>query len=201
MEDLKSAFCDFVSGDIDYDSLPESPYKTKVVALNQAIKTNPDLGEQIKMEVINTSVTDMYDIDKMRRLMRELVEFFNTLFKNDGIFCSTVDSNNLLMWAHYADQHRGAVVELTPSVERDSALLVSREVHYTEIRPFLYDDPIDMITRGLTMAPEEAAGKIFDRLIYTKSAEWEYEKEWRLHIPRFILDQDSMRRCTFIQRN
>jgi hypothetical protein len=90
------------------------------------------------------------------------------------------------MWAHYADQHRGGVVEFTPCIEKDSAFLASREVRYTDVRPVLYKDPIAMIIHGMIMSVDEATESIYDRLVYTKSAEWSYEKEYRLHIPNFI---------------
>jgi Protein of unknown function (DUF2971) len=92
------------------------------------------------------------------------------------------------MWAHYADHHRGAVIELTPCVQKDSALLVSKEINYTDVRLLLYQEPIDMITRGLTTSPKDTAQLIFDRLIYTTSTEWSYEKEYRLTIHSSIPD-------------
>lgn len=191
LEGLTVAFCEFVSGEIAYDSLRDSPNKYKVIMMNQAIKDDPEIIEKIQEEITNTPIEELYNVEEMRQLTSNIINLLTGLFRNDGVFCSSMDNNNLLMWAHYADQHRGAVVEFTPCAEKDSALRVSREVNYTNVRPSLYQDPIDMITHGLTMTPEESAEQILERLVYTKSTEWAYERERRLHIPRFIPDSEE----------
>ena len=39
-------------------------------------------------------------------------------FRNTALFCATRTNDNLLMWAHYAEQHTGAVLGFKPDVER-----------------------------------------------------------------------------------
>jgi hypothetical protein len=185
-EGLRLTFFEFVSGDIDYTTLRLSDRGLKVILMNKVIKADPNLKEVIRAELLNTPIANIYDLDALRKLSQDSLNEIRDSFRNDGILCLTEDSNHLLMWAHYADQHRGAVMKFTPSVEKDSALLVARSVRYSDVRPALYQTPIDIVTHAMTMTIEQSGRKILDDLIYTKSSEWAYEKEYRLHIPGFI---------------
>lgn len=90
------------------------------------------------------------------------------------------------MWSHYAQHHEGVVLEFKPNVAKDLALLASRAVQYAQQRPLLYRTPADLVRRALLMSAEESTKEMIDELIYTKSVEWEYEKEYRLAIPNFV---------------
>jgi hypothetical protein len=98
--------------------------------------------------------------------------------RNCAIFCASRTPTNLLMWAHYAEQHRGAVLGFLPDVARDSMLTQIEPVAYSDRRPSLLDD-YDLLTRP---TPESAAAAN-RRLYLTKSSEWSYERELRLFIP------------------
>jgi hypothetical protein len=87
-----------------------------------------------------------------------------------GVVSLSEDPLQLLMWAHYADEHRGAVVEL--DIAHDALLSRSdggdkysdiRKVEYTQQKISGLPSP-DTIVRALT----------------TKSTDWSYECEWRL---------------------
>ncbi len=194
-ERFKSAFFDFITGDIDYATLRDSPRRDKIMIINRAFKKNAESREKIRQQILSLPIDELHDLDEMRREHLDAVDVLRDFFKNDGIFCSSVDDNNLLMWAHYAEQHRGAVLELTPSVEKDSPLLLSNEIIYSDVRPVLYRDPADMIKRGMTMSETKSAKEMYDRLVYTKSMEWSYEKEYRLHIPGFIPENREYATC------
>jgi len=75
---------------------------------------------------------------------------------------------------------------MQPNLEKDSALLASRPVHYSNERPLMYRSARDMVERALFMSAEDVANALLRSLIYTKSLEWEYEGEFRLAIPRFV---------------
>ncbi len=100
-------------------------------------------------------------------------EIYKRINENLGVLCLTEKPTNLLMWAHYADQHQGAVVEFDTShaffnrrrgPQDDFRHL--RKVFYTEQRPHLLLNNSDAL-----------------RFFYFKSPEWEYEQEWRLIVP------------------
>ena len=85
-----------------------------------------------------------------------------------GILSLCDQPDNMLLWAHYGQEHRGAVLELDVGeliAERTAPddLQVLAEVEYS-------DERIDYIARGMPL---------WMTLIY-KSAAWVYEREWRL---------------------
>jgi hypothetical protein len=87
-----------------------------------------------------------------------------------GVLSLTEKPCNLLMWSHYADQHRGFVIEFDAShpffqprgSPRDEFHHV-RRVEYTRQRP---STPIESF--------------VGPRTLLTKSVEWRYEREWRM---------------------
>jgi Protein of unknown function (DUF2971) len=89
-----------------------------------------------------------------------------------GILSLTEKYDNLLMWAHYAAQHTGYVIEIDmahefwkafdgANVERGPDAL--RKVAYSEHRP----------GRG-------GVGLSVTDVYFTKSVKWAYEQEWRI---------------------
>lgn len=69
---------------------------------------------------------------------------------------------NLLMWAHYADSHKGFIIEF----ERD----------------FLYDISINKVNYKSdrdSLTYEHISDNNFNNIIFNKSNEWSYEQEYR----------------------
>lgn len=87
-----------------------------------------------------------------------------------GILCLSEVADSLLMWAHYADSHRGFLIEFDERslffdrrVNPDDELRHLRKVTYNSQRP------------ALTLADV----KDFSSFM-TKGVDWEYEAEWRM---------------------
>lgn len=115
-----------------------------------------------------------------------------------GIVCLTEKPDNLLMWAHYAQNHEGFVVGFDtehPFFSKSSSGLGLRKVKYSEKRPSL---PKRMVEEEMLEQPpinpfgfvsifgfssnnkfgyEYADG---DDFRFVKSRDWGYEEEWRL---------------------
>lgn len=186
LEALKGEFHDYLVNGIKEKPSNNSRYKDILQFMHRAIMSaSDDNKEKFRKEILKTPIEDMYDLDRLRRTNDEVVGFINTAFSYDGVFCSTTDNNNLLMWAHYADHHRGAVIEYSPNVEKDSAFLASRPVHYSQERPLPYKDASAMVA-GLQRNLDETIRDIVDRLVFTKSSHWSYEQEYRLFVPFMI---------------
>ena len=93
-----------------------------------------------------------------------------------GVFTMTEDNENILMWSHYAESHKGFCVEFNPkrlfeicyNYIKIGDLIVSKKVKYSSTYPLInpykvsasYEEYMDWLT--------------------VKSSVWEYEKEWRL---------------------
>lgn len=112
----------------------------------------------------------MFSLNDTEMLRRIRKEFYEAIDKEVGVLSLTERPDNLIMWAHYAQQHQGFVIEFdethpyfnqkpTPD-ETDSLLKVKYSV----------DRPAQALMTGMD---------VLDMLL-TKSKDWEYEQEWRL---------------------
>ena len=82
------------------------------------------------------------------------------------------------MWSHYAKYHTGVVLAFKP-FERDSALLAAEKVNYVDEVPLVLtrEEYLDVMTGR---KPRPDTSDLFKRCVYRKSADWAYEKEWRV---------------------
>lgn len=101
--------------------------------------------------------------ETMARKLEELI----------GVLCLSESPKSLLMWAHYADSHRGFVLQFDETspffnqrVSEDDELRHLRQVIYSSKRP------------SLTLSEVEDGSAFL-----TKGVEWEYEAEWRMLVP------------------
>jgi hypothetical protein len=97
------------------------------------------------------------------------------------IICLTEDINNVVMWSHYSENHKGIAFKFRVLDALDHPFLVAKKVTYSkdyvnwgsaqEIADHLFNvSQIDMIART------------FD-LVYLKHQNWSYEQEWRCYYP------------------
>jgi len=85
---------------------------------------------------------------------------------------SLADSNkNLLMWAHYAEDHKGMCLEFE---RKDGELLAS----FDSTQPIVYTDNHPKLSPK-SLLDKTATLKSKKRILYVKSKHWEYEQEWR----------------------
>jgi len=101
-----------------------------------------------------------------------------------GVLCFSGLKDNLLMWAHYADSHRGFVVEFDTEDEDFRRLGELHEVLYRKDRP-LFD-----VVKGPDMA-----------IYLLKGLEWNYEKEFRIFRPLLGCERRSIHgtNCFFVR--
>lgn len=88
---------------------------------------------------------------------RKITELGNSM----GILSLTEEPDNLLMWSHYADHHKGMVIEFDKSHP-----VMNKRIHrvrYTHRRP-----NIKLLDLNI------------DDFLLTKSRDWSYEMEWRV---------------------
>ncbi len=99
---------------------------------------------------------------------------YSGLDKNVGVLSLCERFDDLLMWAHYGEQHKGMVIGFDSNdgffdqrLNEHDDFRHLRPVQYTQIRPtmqFARDDEMSQI-------------------LLTKSDEWSYEEEWRMLLP------------------
>ena len=107
---------------------------------------------------------------KRKDFTNEITQFQNRL-KSFGILSLAETAKDILMWSHYADDHKGICIELERSPDNELGNSEStRKVAYAQSYPSL-------TPKSLGSAHEiDAALK---RVLYTKSKQWTYEDEWR----------------------
>jgi len=91
-----------------------------------------------------------------------------------GVICFSHSENQPLMWAHYADSHRGAMIvfdpksaSLTRKAKPRGRMGFLSDVNYCATRPTINYQTLTDID-------------LFQTYTLTKSEEWAYEKECRL---------------------
>ena len=147
----------------DFNSLSDDEvklYLTKLQRRNDLIGRNPELTK-IYLE----------NLFKNRIKLQELSDLTESevLNKKIGIFSSSKFWDNLLMWSHYADHHKGIVVGLNEKrIINDNSFLICGDVQYLNdnVPPKLLpsmDDPSIMHVR-----------------FFHKAKDWSYENEFRL---------------------
>lgn len=94
---------------------------------------------------------------------RELLAVLSDLI---GILCLSKTANSLLMWSHYSDEYKGAVVEFDEEHEFFTGLI---PIQYEENRPKLNYE---------LLADEKKHLRVSE--LCFKSKEWQYENEHRL---------------------
>lgn len=120
----------------------------------------PEMNNQVEdsVKVIRNSS------DETKRKLRELF----------GIGCLCTDYKNRLLWAHYADCHKGFCIEYDFS-ETDEKL-IPLPVVYSEDRPLLPWKPAFEYNKENM---DEASGELMKSLL-VKDKVWKYENEWRI---------------------
>jgi Protein of unknown function (DUF2971) len=97
--------------------------------------------------------------------------------ENFGIYCLSAKKNNILLWSHYANAHKGICVGfntkelqeyLNHNYGKEGNEILLLRVNYHREFPYFdrkrYEDPVAFIVTSLI----------------TKSVDWEYEEEFRL---------------------
>lgn len=99
--------------------------------------------------------------------------FMRVTNRTIGVLSLTESNNNELMWAHYADSHKGFAIGFDSEhsffkpAKGDPKLCGElMNVQYTDVRPVVYVEPSKLDI------PKE--------LFFTKTVKWAYEREWRM---------------------
>lgn len=112
----------------------------------------------------------------------KICEFMRYIFANTtGVLSLTENPYSLLMWARYAENHKGYVIGFDSENDFfnryntgvNYTLGQLNKVHYTNRRPKVGLSKVELA-----------------ELYFTKSIDWEYEKEWRFFLN--LMDADRI---------
>lgn len=105
---------------------------------------------------------------KVKDIWRDVVE------KHVGILSLSETISQPLLWAHYADSHRGLALEFDSQHPFFSRRRTEKDELY-HLRKVVY---ANRTTAGRTLLNLTA-----EDLLLTKTPEWSYEQEWRMLVP------------------
>ncbi|MDZ4541634.1 MULTISPECIES: DUF2971 domain-containing protein [Bacillus cereus group] len=114
-----------------------------------------------------------YDI----KTKNDLEKIVTQIKEKTKISCFSEVNDSILMWSHYADNHKGFCIEYNFN-EIDEDLNLINALH-----PAIYSDEIINVGKHLkktSKQPDEFNQIIEEYAAIVKSKEWEYEKEWRI---------------------
>lgn len=129
----------------------------------------PQMSEKLLEEIKGLNI--FFDEKKME-------EISTNRRASDGVCCFTTEKDNLLMWAHYADYHKGLCLgfeknlQLTAEGNVSKIITIPRTIIYCNKRPKYDFFKIDEKNETGEISQMTSA-------LYKKSKEWEYEKEYR----------------------
>lgn len=115
-------------------------------------------------------IKDLIDKNAIEDIKRYILDQFNKMFEIEGVeedvgvLCFSKKCDNILMWSHYADKHKGIVLGFDTSKE---PLIHARAVEYpvdNELYKFSIENPFD---------------KSLVESLFRKAKDWEYEAEVR----------------------
>lgn len=91
-----------------------------------------------------------------------------------GVCCLSTNPDNILMWTHYADAHRGICLRFTPICKKLSKF-DNDQVHFEYAYPVTYS-----VNRPVINVLEKYGDEHLNLALLTKADYWSYENEWRM---------------------
>lgn len=145
-----------------YKSISGDSFKyTQDIFLNKRIY----LPEVLQMNDPTEGLFTLELEDKNNHLTKYANERYIDATKRLGIFSLSESNNNILMWAHYADNHTGICIEFDVSQQGSV---------FSGIQKINYSDKLPHIKRN------QNETEILMQGLLNKTSDWSYEAEWRL---------------------
>lgn len=180
IEELKQPLVDEVTSLLSAGKIPDLSSKPCVEWFVKCLRRKDRANErdiilkelpQLIDEGIQLAMNNSYET--IKKQWSEFIPQFR-------IFSLSAVHDNLLMWSHYSDSHKGVVLELQCINDLDSPWLIAQPVTYQNIPPVLATKQvwIKSITGQKRLNYDK--WQFYEPYTLTKTTDWEYEKEWRV---------------------
>lgn len=103
------------------------------------------------------------------QLLKSISEVRNSAY----ICCLNQNPLNILMWSHYAQQHKGFVIEFRFKKNPEFASIEKEHIFIPY--PILYSPIFPKLVKK-----DRQTDAVANKSFLTKSLDWSYEKEWRI---------------------
>lgn len=152
---------------------PNYPAIIPIQVFRKMIADNPALGQQFMLELQRHKLDILGRNTKAAVWEAQWDKLHQTFGQSVGIFSLTEDSVHTLMWSHYASQHFGVVVAFDERSPWFSQQVTPSDDLRHLVRVTYVQNP-----QPRTWGQLQGAD-----VLYTKNAEWSYEREWRIIRP------------------
>lgn len=163
---------------------PAAPIASQIQLMHELVK-----NKSIKMPLDDwMKGIKEFAMKQYLQVLDSMNTWWSLVGKASRIFCVVEEPDNLLMWAHYTQNHQGAVIQFECIPELDNVLCAAMKVNYVTDPPVIaktIDDYIRYLTGQTNTVNHES---LFYDLYLSKSDHWKYEKEWRVFIPPNLIN-------------
>ncbi len=185
----------------DFDKICESEFRRLVLGDDNIKVSSAHLATQIiaSLRRNRSSVSPVWlheQIEELKTKFLGTMDAIEASFINDAehkvesvvAFCVSETNDNLLMWSHYSDGHKGVVLRFKCMPEQDTILCAAMPVKYQSKYPTICTD--EEYLKHYTGQNELPLDELYERMVFTKNVNWSYEKEWRCVGPRLNIDTE-----------
>ena len=136
--------------------------------------------KEAKAEYFNNDVpSDLFKSQFAKHAKSIIEDEIEGRFRQSGIACFSGKANDILMWSHYTDGHRGFCLEFD-----------TRYLPFSKAIPVKYSKTLPSI-EGKDLSDEILMG-----LAITKAKGWSYEDEWRIFLDKgdkeYVIDFNAL---------
>jgi len=160
-----------------YASDQPIPAANELGIMMELLRRSPEkLSKEEFYEEFGAATFEGYD--RMLAAIPKTNEDARPHIETNKVLSLTTAPNNNLMWTHYADGHSGVVLRFRSIPELDSPYGMAKPMNYVDEVPHLFsEEELVDIAAGISNIDVRA---ILDKIIYTKSSDYSYEREWRI---------------------
>ena len=119
------------------------------------------------------------DKENLKLRINLLFQSIVSEFTDVKVLCACSRLDNLSLWSHYADEHKGVVLKLKVGSGKPPFDNLTK-VQYKDSRPVLWTSPEDILRTTFEYSTHERAQGFIQECLYTKSLDWEKEDEVRM---------------------
>lgn len=192
--EFKPLFRDLFSEDRLKEILDPSKQMIEEVVKNIHLSLSENQRAEISLKALlaivenNPSILEEYNrvaipqLNEAHRMLSDLAKekMYDSLNKAIGILSLTERPDNELMWAHYAESHKGFAIEFDSTHEYFNRRRSNVDECF-HLRKVMYVDRTDEL---VTFDNMDA-----DSFFISKSSAWSYESEWRMLVPLASADK------------
>lgn len=178
---LAVTFIDTIASNLELTPTCSSPMREKIQLIQKSIVANPELLELFKN---NNAENPVYgDSQYFSSMMESHVHEINEFMQDYRVLCVTTSFTYERMWQMYAQNHEGIAFKIKPNSEKDSKFSLFKPIEYTDQRPPLYQSVEEFVYGSVFGDHESRCKEMCEKIIFSKTREWEDENEYRLAIP------------------